>query len=129
LITEVLYRKQTPLKKFIVVDAAMNNLIRPSLYNAHHEIVPVRLNKNELEKVDVVGPVCESSDFFAKDRNLPYVEQGDYLAITASGAYGQALASNYNLRTSVKEYLVDKDNVNLIYNGRSIENIFKEYDF
>jgi len=127
LITEVLYRKETPAKKFVVVDAAMNNLIRPSLYSAHHEIVPLAMNSSITEKVDVVGPICESTDFFAKDRLLPTTEQGDYLAIGASGAYGQALASNYNLRPSVKEFLVDKDKVECIYEGRTIDNIFDEF--
>lgn len=127
LITKVLYRKHTPVKQFVVVDAAMNNLIRPSLYNAHHEIVPLVLNNNKEEVFDVVGPVCESSDFFAKDRKLPILQQGDLLAIGATGAYGQALASNYNLRPSIAEYLVDGSNVKTIYKGRSITNIYDEY--
>ncbi len=128
LVTQVLYRKQTPLKKFVVVDAAMNNLIRPSLYSAHHEIVPLQLNAREKEIVDVVGPVCESGDFFAKDRALQPMEQGDYIAITAAGAYGQALASNYNLRPDIPEYLVDGDTVQTIYKGRSINEIYNQYE-
>ncbi len=128
LITQVLYRKQTPLKKFIVVDAAMNNLIRPSLYSAYHEIVPLNLDSQEKETVDVVGPVCESGDFFAKDRAMQPLKQGDFIAITAAGAYGQALASNYNLRPDIPEYLVDGETVLTIYKGRSISDIYDYYE-
>ncbi len=128
LVTQVLYRKQTPVKKFVVVDAAMNNLIRPSLYSAHHEIVPLQLVSRENEIVDVVGPVCESGDFFAKERALQPLEQGDYIAITAAGAYGQALASNYNLRPDIPEYLVDGDTVQTIYKGRSVDEIYNQYE-
>lgn len=129
LVSRVLYRKQTPLKKFLIVDAAMNNLIRPSLYSAHHEINPLELKSTDTETVDVVGPVCESSDFFAKDRVLQTMQQNDLIAVAAAGAYGQALASNYNLRPSIKEYLVDGSQVQTIYQGRSIDTLFKEYDF
>jgi len=128
LITKVLYRKQTPLKKFVVVDAAMNNLIRPSLYGAHHEIVPIELNNKKAEVVDVVGPVCESGDFFAKDRLLQSFEQGDFIVITAAGAYGQALSSNYNLRPDIPEYLVDGDTIDIIYKGRSVNDIYAQYE-
>lgn len=100
LITSVIYRKVNNGKKFLVVDAAMNDLIRPALYNAYHEIVPVILRNAaaRTEIVDVVGPICESGDFFARDRELPPVEEGDLLAILDAGAYGMALASNYNTR-------------------------------
>jgi diaminopimelate decarboxylase len=84
-----------------VVDAAMNDLIRPSLYNAYHEIVPVvrpKVLSTNKEKLDVVGPVCESGDFFARDRELPKIEEGELLAILDAGAYGMALSSNYNSR-------------------------------
>jgi len=128
LVNRVLYRKQTPLKQFIVIDGAMNNLIRPSLYSAHHEIVPLVLKDGENEVVDVVGPVCESGDFFAKDRELQPLYQGDLLAVAASGAYGQSLSSNYNLRPGAAEYLVDGNTVKTIYKGRSIDRIFKEYE-
>ncbi len=128
LVTQVLYRKQTPVKKFVVVDAAMNNLIRPSLYSAYHEIVPLQLNTAEKETVDIVGPVCESGDFFAKERAMQPLEQGDYIAVTAAGAYGQALASNYNLRPDIPEYLVDSDSVETIYKGRSINEIYNQYE-
>ena len=84
-------------------------------------------NNSAIEKVDVVGPICESTDFFAKDRQLPNIKQGEYLAIGASGAYGQALASNYNLRPSVNEFLVDRDKVETIYEGRTIDDLFDEF--
>ena len=93
--------KRTIGKRFLVVDAAMNDLIRPALYGAYHEIVPVAQSQElsaKREIVDVVGPVCESGDFFARDRELPRVEEGDLLAILDAGAYGMVLASNYNTR-------------------------------
>ncbi len=127
LITKVLYRKQTPLKNFLIVDAAMNNLIRPSLYNAYHEIIPLELNSVEKEVVDVVGPVCESGDFLAKDREMQETAQGAYLAVTGAGAYGQALSSNYNLRPTIPEYLVDGKNILLIGKERSVEDIANQY--
>ena len=106
LITKVIHVKKTANKKFIIVDAAMNNLIRPSLYQANHQILPVVKNDtNSNQLVDIVGPVCETSDFLAKDRELPELKQGDFIAITGAGAYGQALASNYNLRPVIAELL------------------------
>lgn len=109
LLTRVVYRKRNDGKHFLIVDAAMNDLMRPSLYGAHHEIVPVLLNANsgEFPKVDVVGPVCESGDFFARNRELPDVPEGGLLAILDSGAYGMSLASNYNTRPRAAEVLVD----------------------
>ena len=109
LLTSVIYRKENGGKHFLVVDAAMNDLIRPALYGAYHEIVPVVQPKGALSKIevaDVVGPVCESGDFFARDRELPHVEEGDLLAILDVGAYGMALASNYNSRPRPAEILV-----------------------
>jgi diaminopimelate decarboxylase len=128
LVTKVLYIKDTPQKKFIIVDAAMNNLIRPSLYNAHHQILPVTNNERSTEMVDVVGPVCETTDFFAKDRLLPKFCQGDYLVIGGAGAYGQALSSNYNLRPTIAEYLIDDHHLRTIFKGESIENIALRYN-
>jgi diaminopimelate decarboxylase len=109
LITSVIYRKENDGKHFLVVDAAMNDLIRPALYGAYHEIVPVVQSRKSLakrERIDVVGPVCESGDFFARDRELPRVEEGDLLAILDAGAYGMALASNYNTRPRPAEVMV-----------------------
>ena len=127
LVSRVLYRKQTPLKRFVIVDAAMNNLIRPSLYQAYHSIVPLELKDVPKFKVDVVGPVCESGDFLAKDRLLPRFERGDLLAVGGAGAYGQALASNYNLRPLIPEYLVTAKEVKTIFKGQTIEDIAHQY--
>jgi diaminopimelate decarboxylase len=109
LLTRVLYRKTNGGKKFLVVDAGMNDLIRPSLYQAHHEIIPVIATSDSKKQVlvDVVGPVCETGDFFARDREMPETEEGDLLAILDTGAYGMALASNYNTRPRPAEVLVD----------------------
>jgi diaminopimelate decarboxylase len=112
LLTRVLYRKKTPAKEFVVVDAAMNDLIRPALYRAHHEIRPLRCSGGERgERIvaDVVGPVCETGDFLARDREMPAVGPGDYLAVHSAGAYGFVLASNYNARPRGPEVLVEED--------------------
>jgi diaminopimelate decarboxylase len=114
LLTSVIYKKENDGKRFLVVDAGMNDLIRPALYSAYHEIVPVVRkpqsatgdSSDKPETVDVVGPVCESGDFFARNRELPRVEEGDLLAILDAGAYGMALASNYNTRPRAAEILV-----------------------
>jgi len=107
LITRVLYRKRNGAKEFVVVDAGMNDLIRPSLYGAHHEIVPVRRNSLPRITADVVGPVCETGDFLARGREMANVMPGDFLAVEAAGAYGFVLASNYNSRPRAPEVLVD----------------------
>ena len=112
LVTKVLYLKKTPLKNFVIVDAGMNDLIRPSLYGAYHEIPPLRRTQDagrRTNKVDVVGPICESGDFFAKDRRLPEVKEGDYLSIMGAGAYGFSMASNYNCRLKPAEVMVKGD--------------------
>lgn len=115
LVTEVLYRKANHGKKFLVVDAAMNDLLRPALYSAFHEIVPVEVNGHgEQETVDVVGPVCETGDFFARDRDLAVIEQNDLVAILDTGAYGMSLASNYNSRPRAAEVLVEGKSVKVI---------------
>jgi len=107
LLTRVLYRKQNGAKEFIVVDAAMNDLIRPALYHAHHEIVPLRKSALPPVTADVVGPVCESGDFLARNRVMANVMPGDYVAVCAAGAYGFVLSSNYNSRPRVPEVLVE----------------------
>jgi diaminopimelate decarboxylase len=108
LVTRALYQKDGEAKRFVIVDAAMNDLIRPSLYSAYHEIRPVSESLLHRPKhvVDVVGPVCESGDFLAKDRTLPEVRPGDLLAVMSAGAYGFVMASNYNSRPRVPEILV-----------------------
>jgi len=105
LVTKVLYTKTTPLKSFVIVDAAMNDLIRPSLYGSFHGIQPVRLADRGKTKADVVGPICESSDFLAKDREMPCFEAGDLLAVMSAGAYGFSMSSNYNSRTRIAEVM------------------------
>jgi diaminopimelate decarboxylase len=120
LLTTVLYRKQNGGKTFVVVDAAMNDLIRPALYQAEHQIVPVEDVKAAPEIVDIVGPVCESGDFFAHDRTLPTVDAGDVLAILDAGAYGMTLTSNYNTRSRPAEVLVDGRSVKLIRRRESV---------
>jgi len=110
LLTKVLYVKKTPAKTFVIVDAGMNDLIRPALYQGYHEVVPVRQDKSRpLIRADVVGPVCESGDFFALDRELPEARAGDVLALMSAGAYGFAMASNYNSRPLPAEILVEGD--------------------
>ena len=106
LVTRVLYRKRNDLKNFIIVDAGMNDLIRPSLYNAYHRIEPLVRKKRAVIKADVVGPICESGDFLAHDRDLPEVRRGDLLGVRSAGAYGFTMASNYNSRPRVAEVLV-----------------------
>ena len=112
LLTRVLLVKQNGKKTFVIVDAAMNDLIRPALYQAHHEIIPViQPRTNEVITADIVGPVCETGDFFARNREIPLVKPGDLLAIRMAGAYGFVLASNYNSRPRPCELLIDGDHV------------------
>jgi diaminopimelate decarboxylase len=127
LLTSVIYRKENGGKHFLVVDAAMNDLIRPALYGAHHEIVPVvqsRKSPAKRETIDVVGPVCESGDFFARDRELPRVEEGDLLAILDAGAYGMALASNYNTRPRPAEILVRGKSAKIIRRREKVRDLY-----
>ena len=105
-VARVVYVKQTPVKTFIITDAAMNDLIRPALYGSYHDIVPVRATRGKKIKADIVGPVCESGDFFAEGRVLAPVQAGDLLAVRSAGAYGMAMASNYNSRPRAAEVLV-----------------------
>lgn len=123
LATKVLYRKIENGKTFIIVDGGMNDVIRPSLYQAHHQIVPLRLNDLPFETVDVVGPCCESGDFFALNRSLPRVERGDFLALVCTGAYGFVLSSNYNARVRGAEILVDGRSFEMIRERERIENL------
>lgn len=124
LLTRVLYRKRNDGKRFLVVDAAMNDLIRPSLYGAHHEVVAVKNGKrSHALPYDIVGPVCESGDFFARDREMPAVAAGDLLAILDTGAYGMSLASNYNSRPRPAEVLVDGRSVRLIRRRESLADL------
>jgi diaminopimelate decarboxylase len=126
LLTRLLYRKTNGNKQFVVVDAAMNDLIRPSLYSAHHDIVPVIVNSAaDAAKVDIVGPICETGDFFARDRELPNVPEGDLLAILDTGAYGMSLASNYNTRPRPAEVLVDGRSTKLIRRRETLSDLLR----
>jgi diaminopimelate decarboxylase len=127
LLTSVLYKKENDGKRFLVVDAAMNDLIRPALYGAYHEIVPVVQDKSvsaKKEVVDVVGPVCESGDFFARDREISKVEEGDLLAVMDTGAYGMALASNYNTRPRPAEVVVSGKSVKVIRRREKVRELY-----
>jgi len=125
LLTRVLYRKDTGEKKFVIIDAAMNDLIRPPLYDAYHEIRPVNEARlgGPVETVDVVGPVCESGDFVAKDRELAQAHEGDLLAIMSAGAYGFAMSSNYNTRPRAVEVLVDGDSYTIVRRRETYEDL------
>lgn len=125
LLTRVLYRKQNGRKRFLVVDAAMSDLIRPALYDAHHEIVPVARRAGRLETVDVVGPICETGDFFARGRKLPKLAEGDLVVIRDVGAYGMTLASNYNSRPRPAEVLVEGRTVKVIRRRETMADLVK----
>ncbi|PMP93424.1 MAG: diaminopimelate decarboxylase [Thermodesulfobacterium geofontis] len=123
LVTKVLYTKENILRKFVVVDAGMNDLIRPAFYQAYHKIIPIEDKYSDYEVVDVVGPICETSDFFAKERKLPKVQRGDFLAIMSAGAYGFVMSSNYNSRPRPPEVLVDGDTYYVIRKRETIEDL------
>ena len=123
LLVRVIFRKETKEKIFVVVDGGMNDLIRPALYNAYHQVVPVQLNGGPNEKVDVVGPLCESGDFLALDRLVPRVNRGDLLAVMCAGAYGYVLSSNYNARLRPAEVLVDGSSMELIRKREVFEDL------
>jgi len=135
LLTSVIYRKQNDGKRFVIVDAGMNDLIRPALYGAHHEIIPVIRPSNvgnakgkkfqaAIETTDIVGPVCESGDFFARDRDIPSVEEGALLAILDAGAYGMALSSNYNSRPRPAEILVRGKSAKVIRRREKVRDLY-----
>jgi diaminopimelate decarboxylase len=125
LVTRVEYVKRTGKKNFVIVDAAMNDLIRPAFYDSYHQIVPVREKNGETISSDVVGPICESGDFFAKDRPLAKVGEGDHLALLSAGAYGFVMASNYNSRGTPAEVLVNGSKAALIRARQSVEKIWE----
>jgi len=125
LVARVLYVKENRGKKFIIVDAAMNDLIRPSLYGAYHDIAPAILKAEAHEKVDVVGPICESGDFLARDRTLPPLQRGDVIVIMTAGAYGFSLSSNYNSRPRPMEIIVDNDRASIINAQQPLDSLWK----
>ncbi|MBW1975116.1 MAG: diaminopimelate decarboxylase [Deltaproteobacteria bacterium] len=126
LLTRILYIKETPLKKFLIVDAAMNDLIRPSLYGAYHHIQPVEIDGSRGEEiVDIVGPICETSDFLARDRKLQKCNSGEYLAVMSAGAYGFTMSSNYNSRPRAAEVLVKGDKYEVVRQRESWEDLVR----
>ena len=130
LVTRVEYVKQTPKKHFVIVDAAMNDLIRPAFYDSYHEIVPIEQRNGSahghgLICSDVVGPICESGDFFARNRELPKMLEGDYLALLSAGAYGFVMASNYNSRAQAAEVLVNGNKAALVRERQPLQAIWE----
>lgn len=123
LLSRVIYIKDGELDRFLIIDAGMNDLLRPSLYDAYHEIVPVRLNNGEPQQYQVVGPICETGDTFAKNRVLPSMQAGDLVAFKNAGAYGAVMASAYNTRPLVPEVLVDDSEVTVIRRRPSHEEL------
>ena len=125
LVTQVLYTKTTHEKDFIIVDAAMNDLIRPSLYGSYHGIQPVKLRERQKVRADIVGPICETGDFFARDREVEAYEPGELMAIMSAGAYGFSMASNYNSRPRVAEVMVKGDQHDVIRTRENYEDLVK----
>ena len=123
LLTRVLYTKQNGAKHFVITDAAMNDLIRPALYQAHHEILPVIYSDRPMQTADIVGPVCETGDFFARDRALPELRAGDLAVLLDAGAYGMSLASHYNTRVHPAEVLIDHGQPRLIRKRETLDSI------
>ncbi len=125
LLTKCLYRKKTGEKNFIIVDAGMNDLLRPSLYGAFHEILPARRNRRGSQVADVVGPICESGDFLAKDRRLAMVKNGEILCVMGAGAYGYSMSSNYNSRPRAAEVMVDGEKHFLIRKRETYKDLIR----
>ncbi|RHW76494.1 diaminopimelate decarboxylase [Colwellia sp. RSH04] len=126
LITQVSYIKNTKDKQFLILDAGMNDFARPSLYDAYHQILPVSLNKKENAIYDIVGPVCETGDTFAKSRSIPSVQQGDYLVIKDTGAYGSTMSSNYNTRPFIQEIMVKDSQFSTIRELQTLEELISK---
>jgi diaminopimelate decarboxylase len=125
LVTRVLYVKENRGKRFVIVDAGMNDLLRPALYQAYHRIEPVGRDDRPSSRVDVVGPVCETGDFLARDRELPEVRAGELLAVRDAGAYAFAMASNYNLRPRAAEALVEGGSLRLLRRRETFEDLVR----
>lgn len=123
LLTRIEYLKHTPARNFAIVDAAMNDLMRPALYDAYHEILPVHKNSREIKDYQIVGPVCETGDFLGHDRRIGLIN-GDLLAIMSAGAYGMSMSSNYNSRPRAAEIMVDKDTIHIIRQRETIDQLF-----
>jgi diaminopimelate decarboxylase len=126
LLTQVLYEKRGGAKTFKIVDAGMNDLIRPTLYEGWHQIVPLKQPASaETEVVDVVGPICETGDYLAQNREIPLVKEGDYLAAMSAGAYGFTMASNYNTRPMPAEILVDGDAAHIVRERQTLDDVLR----
>jgi diaminopimelate decarboxylase len=125
LITRVEYLKKTGKRNFVIVDAAMNDLIRPAFYESYHEIIPVRKAKGTSIKADVVGPICETGDTFARQRRIPGTKPGDFLAMLSAGAYGSVMACNYNSRALTAEVLVNGRQADLVRERQPLEDIWQ----
>jgi len=125
LVSRVLYTKENEVKKFVIVDAGMNDLVRPSYYGSFHQILPVRPESREEMIADVVGPICESSDFLAKDRKIQRLQSGDLVAVMSAGAYGFSMSTNYNSRRRVAEVLVRDDQIYVIRQRESYEDLIR----
>jgi diaminopimelate decarboxylase len=125
LLTQVLYTKKSASKSFVIVDAGMNDLVRPSLYGSYHQILPVQKSDREMQVVDVVGPICESGDFLARERGLPMVQSGDFLAVMSAGAYGFTMSSNYNSRPRAAEIMVKDDQYFVIRKRETHEDLIR----
>ena len=124
LVTKVLFNKKNNLKNFVIVDAAMNDLLRPSIYSAYHHIQPVEISRSDKDiAADIVGPVCESGDFFAKDRTITKTKSGKYLAIMSAGAYGMVMSSNYNARRRPAEAMVTEDKFKIIRSRETFDHL------
>ena len=126
LVTRVEFIKKTGKKNFVVVDAAMNDLIRPAFYDSYHEIVPLTKKGGALVSSDVVGPICESGDFFAKDRPLAKVGEGDHLALLSAGAYGSVMGSTYNSRPLAAEVLVNGKKSAVVRRRQPVAEIWRD---
>jgi diaminopimelate decarboxylase len=124
-VTKVLYLKEHPKKEFVIVDGGMNDLLRPSLYNVFHNVLPLKKNKRKKVLADIVGPICESGDFLAKDREINQVSQGDLLAVMSAGAYGFSMSSNYNSRPRVAEVLVKGKKFFIVRERETFKDIIK----
>jgi diaminopimelate decarboxylase len=125
LITRVLFRKKTPARRFVIVDAGMNDLMRPALYEAHHDIVAVKPRRGTKATVEIVGPVCESADVLGHSRSMAPLEPGDVLAIKTAGAYGMSMASTYNSRQRPAEVLVDGDGYRVVRSRDTLDDLWR----
>jgi len=124
LVSKIIYIKKSKNKRFIILDAGMNNLMRPALYNAYHQIIPLRKNAKIVKgNFEFVGPVCESSDKFSTLKKFPLVKEGDYIGIANVGAYGMSLSSNYNMRPTIAEIMINRSKHKIIKKRQSLENL------